>query len=131
MRIQALNRQSGVIHLIVLSVVCFSLVVAKPAGTQSSVRASSSLATQSADSGQRPWMNTALSAEERANLLIHEMTLDEKITMMHGANPMKGNEVVGYDFELPPKGYVGYVPANRSLGIPGLTLADGRAGVGN
>ncbi len=80
---------------------------------------------------ERPWMNQSLSAEERANLLIREMTLDEKIAMMHGVNRIKGNATVGYGFDLPPNGYVGYVPSNRRLGIPGLTLADGRAGVGN
>ena len=47
------------------------------------------------------------------------MTLDEKITMVHGVSP------------IPVKGFVGYVPAIARLGIPALTLADGRAGVGN
>ena len=32
---------------------------------------------------------------------------------------------------MPIKGYVGYVPPNARLGIPALTLADGRAAVGN
>ena len=67
----------------------------------------------------RPWANRSLSPMERANLLIKVMTLDEKITLMHGVKP------------VPIKGYVGYVPANPRLGIPALTLADGRAGVGN
>lgn len=71
------------------------------------------------DSPQRPWMNKSLSTRARADLLVKEMTLDEKITMVHGVNP------------LPVKGYVGYVPAIQRLGIPALTLADGRAGVGN
>ena len=67
----------------------------------------------------RPWSNRSLSPVQRANLLIKVMTLDEKITLMHGVKP------------IPIKGYVGYVPANPRLGIPALTLADGRAGVGN
>jgi beta-glucosidase len=67
----------------------------------------------------RPWVNKALSPSQRANLLIKEMTLDEKIVMVHGVKP------------IPVDGYVGYVPANTRLGIPALTLADGRAGVGN
>jgi beta-glucosidase len=67
----------------------------------------------------RPWMNKALSPVQRANLLIQQMTLDDKIVMVHGVSP------------IPIKGYVGYVPANPRLGIPALTLADGRAGVGN
>jgi beta-glucosidase len=67
----------------------------------------------------RPWASRSLSPVQRANLLIKVMTLDEKITLMHGVKP------------IPIKGYVGYVPANSRLGIPALTLADGRAGVGN
>ncbi|MGH9616431.1 MAG: beta-glucosidase family protein [Acidobacteriaceae bacterium] len=64
-------------------------------------------------------MNKSLTPERRADLLIHAMTLDEKITMVHGVKPR------------PIKGYVGYVPANARLSIPALRLADGRAGVGN
>jgi beta-glucosidase len=67
----------------------------------------------------RPWSNRSLSALQRADLLIKEMTLDEKITMLHGVDP------------LPANAYVGYVPPNLRLGIPAMTLADGRAGVGN
>ena len=31
-----------------------------------------------------PWMNTALSPDERADLVLKEMTLDEKIALLHG-----------------------------------------------
>ncbi len=67
----------------------------------------------------RPWMRRSLTPEQRADLLLRAMTLDEKITMVHGVDPR------------PIQGYVGYVPANPRLGIPALRLADGRAGVGN
>ncbi len=66
-----------------------------------------------------PWMNTSLSPDQRATLLIHAMSLDDKITMVHGVHP------------IPITGYVGYVPPNPRLDIPALKLADGRAGVGN
>lgn len=79
----------------------------------------------------RLWMDPSLPPEQRANLLIREMTLDEKIGLMHGVNAMSGDAAAGYNFELPPQGYVGYVRPNRRLGIPALRLADGRAGVGN
>lgn len=69
----------------------------------------------------RPWMNKSLSATQRANLLLHAMTLNEKIAMVHGVSRK----------QHPFKGYVGYVPAIPRLGIPALKLADGRAGVGN
>ena len=64
-------------------------------------------------------MSGSLTPEQRADLLLHAMTLDEKITMVHGVDPR------------PIEGYVGYVPGNIRLGIPALRLADGRAGVGN
>ena len=71
------------------------------------------------NTSSRPWMRRSLTPEQRADLLLHAMTLDEKITMVHGVDPM------------PIHGYVGYVPGNTRLGIPALRLADGRAGVGN
>jgi beta-glucosidase len=67
-----------------------------------------------------PWMNRSLSAEQRANLLLHAMTLNDKIALVHGAG-----------YPTPLKAYAGYVPANPRLGIPALKEADGRAGVGN
>jgi beta-glucosidase len=75
--------------------------------------------TTSTPPPETPWMSPSLSTERRADLLIARMTLQEKITMMHGVSP------------LPSKEYVGYVPPNARLGIPALKLADGRAGVGN
>ncbi len=62
---------------------------------------------------ERPWMNTALTPDQRADQLIAQMTLDEKIAMVHGvAGP-----------------YIGYIPANTRLGIPSVNLEDGPAGV--
>jgi len=59
-------------------------------------------------------MNTSLSPHERANLLLAQMTLEEKIEMVHG--------------ELPaPYGFYN-APIPR-LGIPALTMADGPAGI--
>src|SRR5690242_4355811 len=62
-----------------------------------------------------PWMNPALSAERRDDLLIHAMTLKDKVGLMHGVGRK----------QHPFKGYVGYVPANARLYIPALKLADG------
>ena len=66
----------------------------------------------------RPWMDPTLSPDARADLLLAQMTLDEKITMLHGTS--LGLEVGGY---------VGQIPANTRLGIPALNLQDGAAGV--
>ena len=32
----------------------------------------------------QPWMNTSLSPDERADLVLKQMTLDEKIDLTHG-----------------------------------------------
>ncbi len=61
-----------------------------------------------------PWMNTSLSPHERANLLLAQMTLAEKIEMVHGEFPA-------------PYGFYN-APIPRP-GIPALTMADGPAGI--
>jgi beta-glucosidase len=66
-----------------------------------------------------PWMNRALTPEQRADLLLHAMKLEDKIAMLHGIDPM------------PIQGYVGYILPDPKLQIPALRMADGRAGVGN
>ena len=65
----------------------------------------------------------AFAGAPRAELLIAAMALDDKIALMHGVNRIKGDAAMGYDFDLPPNGYVGYLPPNWRLGIPALTLA--------
>src|SRR5690349_16842309 len=86
-----------------------------PAATPASTRQ----ATLAAAVGNRPWTDTALAPDNRARLLVAQMTLDEKIAMVHG---------VGFAFN---QGYAGAVPANSRLGIPALYLADSPVGVGN
>ena len=104
----------GLMHRVGCLMVGAGTLLAVPA-----LLAADTTSTAAKDQASRPWMNASLSPAQRANLLIKEMTLDEKIVMMHGVSP------------IPVKGYVGYVPGNARLGIPALTLADGRAGVGN
>jgi beta-glucosidase len=62
----------------------------------------------------RVWMDATLSPDQRADALLAQMTLPEKITLLHG-------NIFG--------SYVGYIPANTRLGIPALNLQDGPAGV--
>ena len=37
-----------------------------------------------ASAHDRPWMNTSLSPDERADLVLAQLTLEEKISMVHG-----------------------------------------------
>jgi len=74
-----------------------------------------------------PWMNTSLSVDQRADLVLKEMTLDEKIDLMHGqgmpgwARPMPrtylGNQGAGFILGIP------------RLGIPQVEMSDAAYGV--
>eukprot|EP01035_Chromulina_nebulosa_P038659 gene38659-52229_t len=59
------------------------------------------------------WMNNSITSEKRALLLLVQMTMDEKISMLHGTSG---------------SGYVGYVAENTRLGIPALKINDGPQG---
>ncbi len=75
-----------------------------------------------------PWMDKTLSADQRADLIVKVLTLDEKISLLHDS----GWEVVmaGPD-KLPPRalGNAGFIPGIPRLGIPDLQMADAAVGV--
>ena len=70
-----------------------------------------------------PWSDKSLSPDQRADLLIQQMTLDEKLTLVHG-----DTGEVALKNSL---GGAGYVPGIPRLGIPALQMSDGRSGVAN
>ena len=43
-----------------------------------------SLQAQVQDVTRTPWMDTALSSDQRADMVVGQMTLDEKIQLVHG-----------------------------------------------
>ena len=73
-----------------------------------------------------PWMDTALSPDARAELMMRDMSLDEQISLVHGMMPLlarvKPKDVIGS---------AGYVPGIPRLGIPPLQESDAGVGVAN
>ena len=72
-----------------------------------------------------PWMNKSLSPSERAELLVKQLTFDEKISMVHGT----GWEVLLGKIPPGSVGGAGFVPGIERLGIPDLQMADAAVGV--
>jgi beta-glucosidase len=76
-----------------------------------------------------PWMNTMLSPDERAELVLKEMTLDEKINLVHG------NGMPGWRKPYPTahlgNGGAGFVLGVPRLGIPIIQISDAAYGVRN
>jgi len=74
-----------------------------------------------------PWMNPSLSPDERADMVLKELTLDEKIDLVHG-NGMPGwgkprpNAYLG-------NGGAGFVLGVPRLGIPIIQMSDAAYGV--
>ena len=87
----------------------------------------SQLSSQQATNPTFPWSNTSLSPDERATLVLKEMTLDEKITLLHGT----GHHGLGPMSPLSSgsNGGAGYVVGVDRLGIPGIQMSDAAYGV--
>jgi len=80
-----------------------------------------------ADKPTGPWMDTSLSPDTRAGMVLKELTLDEKITLIHGAGfagmtPLSPNRVYS-------NGGVGFTMGIPRLGIPGIDMSDAAYGV--
>src|SRR5579872_4296828 len=69
-----------------------------------------------------PWMNRTLSPDARADLVIAQMTLDDKILLVHGTG---GFEESGHL----SNGGAGMIAGIPRLGLPDLQLADSAVGV--
>ena len=81
-----------------------------------------------AQNAARPWMNRNLTAAERTELVLKEMTLDEKLALLHG-NGMA--HVPNWQMPLTPlsNGGAGYVEGVKRLGIPPIVISDAAYGV--
>jgi len=78
---------------------------------------------------QRPWMNTSLSPDVRADLLIKQMTLDQKIQLLHEST--EAYQRGGWQYVPQALGGDGFVPGIAPLGIPDLQLVGAGVGVTN
>ncbi len=115
------------LHLLALLGFSAALI---PAIAQHAPHRHSDAATQSeaATIASRPWMNQSLSPDERADMVLKQMTLDEKIDLMHG------NGMPGWGGKPMPKAYLGnggagFVMGVERLGIPKIQMSDAAYGV--
>jgi len=75
----------------------------------------------------QPWMNSKLSPDERASMVLKELTLDEKITLLHGTG-MAGLSPMS-PLAVNSNGGAGFVVGIPRLGIPGIQMSDAAYGV--
>ncbi|MBV9035508.1 MAG: glycoside hydrolase family 3 protein, partial [Acidobacteriaceae bacterium] len=78
----------------------------------------------------QPWMNKSLPPEQRADLVLKEMTSDEKIALLHG-NGMPGVPNWQMPLTYMGNGGAGYVQGVPRLGIPAIVQSDAAYGVRN
>jgi beta-glucosidase len=82
-----------------------------------------------ADAAKQPWMDTALSADRRAELVVAQMTRQEKQTLVFG---YFATEAPWKNFKPPQEareGSAGYLPGIARLGIPAQWQTDAGLGV--
>jgi beta-glucosidase len=82
---------------------------------------------QSAPPPSRPWMDSSLSPDQRADMVLHELTLVEKIQLVHGIGwgPLRQGAPVPEG----NNGGAGEVLGISRLGIPDLQQADSAVGI--
>jgi beta-glucosidase len=75
----------------------------------------------------KPWMNKSFSPDERADMVVGQMTLDEKIQMVHGT----GWGVLRAGSLIPARSNfgAGFMAGIDRLGIPDINLADSAVGI--
>ena len=69
-----------------------------------------------------PWMDKSLSPDRRADLVVQQMTLDEKLSMLHGKGGFQAEGAVS-------NGGAGVIQGVPRLGLPAIQLAHSAVGV--
>jgi beta-glucosidase len=95
--------------------------------TVSVMTLSVALSAMAQSSKSHPWSNPSLSPDERASMVVKEMTIDEKITLLHGTG-MAGLSPMS-PLAVHSNGGAGYVPGIPRLGIPAIQMSDAAYGV--
>ena len=125
-----------------LGLLMASTLLTAPAGLAAADGADSGVAASAASQADRPWMNTALSPDERARLAVEAMTLDEQISLMR---TQIGFGLLSLGIPLPDSvpetmrkhtpegalGSAGFIAAMPRLGLPAIQMTDASLGVGN
>jgi beta-glucosidase len=75
-----------------------------------------------------PWMKAGLTPDQRADLVLKEMTLDEKIGLLHG-NGMAHTPNWQMPLTAMSNGGAGYIAPIERLDIPGVNMSDAAYGV--
>ncbi len=76
----------------------------------------------------QPWMDAALSPDERADLLIAQLSLDEMILLVHGPAP---HQMAPEEIPADCRQGAGYIAGVPRLGVPALNETDASLGVAN
>jgi beta-glucosidase len=75
-----------------------------------------------------PWMDRTLSPDDRASMVLSRMTLDEKLSLLHG-NGMAHAAQWQMPLTYLANGGAGYVEGIKRLGIPPIFMSDAAYGV--
>ncbi len=84
-------------------------------------------ASAGAKAAARPWMNSRLSPDARAELVLAGLSLDQQIALLHGVMPV----FLGPKKPAHVQISAGWMPGLPELGIPDLTESDASLGVAN
>jgi len=91
------------------------------------------LVGSAAGAAAQPWLDPSRSPDERARLVVAQMSLDEKIRLLHGIMPIDFGGSTADKKEFPAESIpgAGYIPGIAHLGIPALLETDASLGVTN
>ncbi len=111
-----------------LGIIAVSCALAAPA-LMATAQTQQQAAPSQKELASKSWMNTKLSAHERTQLVLKEMTVDEKLGLLMG---YFGTDAPWKNFTRPEESYpqsAGFIYGVPRLGIPNIWQADAGVGV--